>query len=74
MHSNIEGEQAHQAEGVLKLVFLGLGSLSSSHCSYIKTTKKTFDIAEVPFKTKQIFLTKIKLETCKVNVYHKKTL
>ena len=26
------------AEGVLKLVFLGIDSLSSSHCSYIETT------------------------------------
>ena len=30
------------------------------------------DIAEAPFKTNQIFLTKIKLETCEFNVYHKK--
>ena len=39
-----------------------------------KTAQKALDIAEAPFKNNQIFLTKIKLETCEFNVYHKKTL
>ena len=40
--------------------------------NFSKTCIKTLNIAEASFKTYRSFPTKIKLETCKFNVYHKK--
>ena len=40
--------------------------------NFSKTCIKTLNIAEASFKTNRSFPTKIKLEACKFNVYHKK--
>ena len=58
------------AEGVLKLVFLGISSLSSSHCSYIKTTYIHYPYISIKVGKKQASTHKRKMSIMRENELH----